>query len=100
MARFYPSLGPLSGYVRGGLPVPPRTLRVMSPRTNAPATPPAGTGPPDAPADACDAESDAAGDSGDGSADLRTATRLLRLVKLLLGTVVSLLTALKLLGLL
>jgi hypothetical protein len=72
----------------------------MSQRTNAPAAPPAGTGPPDAPADACDAESDAAGDSDDGATDLRTATRLLRLAKLLSGIVVSVLTALKLLGLL
>ncbi|MDS0294388.1 hypothetical protein [Halogeometricum luteum] len=65
----------------------------MSPRTNAPAAADAGTGPPDA-------SSDARADDAAGDPDVRAATRLLRLVKLATGSVVSVLTALKLLGLL
>ncbi|ADQ66590.1 hypothetical protein C499_02499 [Halogeometricum borinquense DSM 11551] len=95
MARFYPSFVRHYEHVRGGFPAPPRTFRVMSPRTNAPAMVPAGSGPSDATANARDAESE-----DDDSSDIRTATRLLRLVKLVLGVLVSLLTALKLLGLL
>lgn len=82
----------------------------MPPRTNAPATVPAdaGSGLPDATTDAraaadSDSGSGADRDSGadtEDAPDLRTATRLLHLVKLALGIVVSLLTALKLLGLL
>jgi hypothetical protein len=84
----------------------------MSPRTNAPVTVPAdaGSGLSDAtdarsaaaPGTDSDTEPDADSGSGDSetASDLRTATRLLRLVKLVLGIVVSLLTALKLLGLL
>lgn len=68
----------------------------MSPRTNAPATPPAGTGPSDAPTDARDADDDAC--DAECDAGLRTATRLLRLLKLASGVLVSVLTALKLLG--
>lgn len=45
------------------------------------------------------AGSDARSDEDDGS-EFRTATRLLRLLKLALGTLVSFLTALKLLGVL
>ncbi|WP_139172755.1 hypothetical protein [Halopelagius longus] len=73
----------------------------MSERISAPASETATEGRPSPPETASRGAGSDASSDGDADADdsaVRTATRLLRLLKVALGAVVSFLTALKLLG--